>query len=78
MKTYTIKMLWDSGYWHSIINEDAGFSLTLESASYDILVERIKIAIQDILEVDFNYTGKFKCIFQSERIEDLQAEAKAS
>ncbi|MCL2602984.1 MAG: DUF1902 domain-containing protein [Defluviitaleaceae bacterium] len=75
MKTFTIKMMWDDGYWFSRVNENAGFSLTLESNSYDTLVERVKIAIQDILEVDFSYTGDFKCIFQSERIENMQAKA---
>jgi hypothetical protein len=68
-------MVWDDGYWYSIINENAGFGLTLESNSYDALVERVKVAIQDILEVDFKYTGGFKCIFQSEHIESMQAKA---
>jgi len=74
MKTYTVKMLWDNGYWHSNL-ENAEFCVTLESASYDTLVERVKEAIQDILEVDFNYTGKFQCIFQSERIDEMQTMA---
>ena len=75
MKTFLIKLIWDDGYWFSKINEGAGFSVTLESNSYDTLVERVKLAIQDILEVDFNYTGDFQCIFQSERIENMNAKA---
>ena len=75
MKTFTIKMVWDDGYWHSIINENAGFGLTLESDSYETLAKRVKIAIQDILEVDFKYTGEFTCVFQTEHVENMHAQA---
>jgi hypothetical protein len=68
MKTYTVKMVWDEGYWHSEIDDDAGFGLTLNSGSFDALVERVRIALPDMLEECFDYTGPVKIIFETEYV----------
>jgi hypothetical protein len=72
MKTYTIKMVWDEGYWHSEIDDDAGFGLTLNSGSFDALVERVRIALPDMLEECFNYTGPVEIVFEVERKDTLR------
>ena len=74
MKTYKFKLIWEEDVWHSeSINED--FDITLESDSFDTLVERLKIAVQDILEVDFNYDGDIQFVFQAERVDSLKSKA---
>ena len=74
MKKCTVKLIWDDGIWYSeAVDEE--FGLTLESGSFDALVERVKIAVQDILEVDFKYTGDIQFVFQAERIESMKSRA---
>lgn len=73
-KICKINMSWENDTWIAeLINGE--FDLILESNSYDALVERVKIAIQDVLEVDFKYTGDIQFIFQTERIDNLKARA---
>jgi len=74
MKLVTVKMHWGEGAWHSELI-DAEFACTLESTSYDTLVERVKVAVQDIYEVDFKYSGDIQFFFQSERVDNLRAQA---
>ena len=74
MKTFTIKLFWDEGMWHTeAVDED--FCLVLESGSLDALVERAKIAIQDILEQDFQYTGDIQFHFHAERVDSIKSRA---
>ena len=48
--------------------------LTLEGASYDMLIERFKIAIQDIAEVELGYKGDIKIVISMrDRIEEIRA-----
>jgi hypothetical protein len=73
-KICKIKMVWEEDVWHSeAVDED--FCITLESESLDTLIERVKIAVQDILEVDFNYTGDIQFLFQAERIDNMKSMA---
>jgi len=74
MRTCKFKLLWEEGAWHSE-SIDADFDITLESESLDVLVERLKIAVQDILEVDFKYSGDIQFIFQAERVDSMKAQA---
>jgi hypothetical protein len=72
MKTCIIKMVWDDGVWCAESdNED--FSVVLESDSFDTLLERVKIAIQDILEIDIKYTGDIRYIVHAEREDTIKA-----
>ena len=74
MKTCKFKLIWEEDVWHSeAINGD--FDITLESDSFDVLVERLKVAVQDILEVDFNYNGDIQFVFHAERIDSLKSKA---
>ena len=51
MKEYTIKMSWnaDMRVW-TAVNDD--IPIALESNSYDVLVERVKIASPELLELN--------------------------
>ena len=70
MKICKIKLIWAEDVWHSETIDEA-FCLTLESGSLDALIERVKIAAQDIFEVDFNYTGDIQFHFQAERMDNM-------
>ena len=71
MKTCAIKMDWDDGVWcaESI---DMEFDLVLESDSFDLLIERVKTAVRDILETDFGYVGDISFIFRAERTDNVK------
>ena len=48
--------------------------ITLEEGSFDALVVRMKIAIQDIAEVELGYKGDIKLIISMlDRIEEIKA-----
>ena len=67
MRTFTVKMIWDEGCWHT--STEAPLCLTLNSDSYDTLVERVRIAAPEIIGMNCDYTGPIKLIFISEREE---------
>ena len=69
MKTYTVKMIWDDGIWYTSTNQDLG--ITLESDSFDTLVERVRTAVPEMLELNLNYTGTFKLVFETVRADIL-------
>ena len=46
-------------------------SLVLEAASFDALVERVRMAAPEMLELNCNYTGLVKLTFEAERTENL-------
>ena len=48
--------------------------ITLEGSSYDALIERIKIAIREIAEVELGHKGDIKIVFSMrDRIEEIRA-----
>jgi len=67
MRTYTIRMMWADGYWYT--STDSPLSLTLNSESYDDLVERVRQAAPEMIELNSGYTGEIQLIFVSERRE---------
>ena len=69
MRTYTIRMIWDNDYWHT--STDSPLCLTLNSESYDELVERVKIAVPEMIELNTGYSGNIQLVFVSERTEKL-------
>ena len=69
MQRFVIKMLWDNGFWHTSTGEP--LCLTLESASYDELVERVRVAAPEMIELNTGYTGQIELVFVSERSEIL-------
>ena len=71
MRTYTIRMMWDDGVWYT--STDSPLSLTLNSESYDELVERVRVAAPEMVELNSGYTGEIQLIFISERREMVSA-----
>jgi len=73
--TCIIKLIWneDEMFWYSkSLNES--FGLTLESGSIDALIERVKVAVPDILK-ETGYTGEINLSFEIERSVKLKAVA---
>jgi len=73
MKTYIVKMIWDDGYWHTSTDLDLG--ITLSSDSFDVLVERVRAAVPEMLELNCGYSGEIELIFEAERRETLSVSA---
>ena len=71
MRTYTIRMIWQDGCWYT--STDSPLSLTLNSKSYDELVERVRIAAPEMIELNSGYTGEIQLVFVSERKELVSA-----
>ena len=70
----TAKLLWDDGVWCSEVFTETGKNvrLTLESGSFDALVERVKAALPEMLELNFGYKGDIKVVFEAERYDDIK------
>ena len=71
MKICTVKMVWDDGVWFTKADEELG--LVLESNSFDALVERVRIALPEMLELNLGYTGEVRIVFEAERVDTLKA-----
>ena len=73
--TSTIRLIWseDEKFWYSK-SMDERFGLTLESGSIDALIERVKIAVPELLE-EIGYSGDIDICFEVERVDKLRAVA---
>lgn len=68
--TYNVKLLWDSEASMWVATSDDVPGLILKSNSYDALIEKVKIAIPELLEL--NKINSVKSIkFISERNEEV-------
>ena len=70
---FLIKMIWDNDLKRWAAIGSAGMGLVLESDSFDILVERVKMAAPEMIELNSNYTGEIQLVFVSERREMVSA-----
>ena len=70
---FIIKMIWDDEVkrWAAIGSQ--GMGLVLESDSFDELVERVKLAAPEMIELNFNYKGAINLFFMTERTVHLKA-----
>jgi hypothetical protein len=66
-------MIWDNGYWHTSTDLDLG--ITLSSGSFDALIERVRMAVPEMLELNCGYSGEVELIFETERKETLRVSA---
>ena len=71
MRRHIVKMVWDEGYWHSETDDD--LCITLNAESFDVLVERVRQAAPEMLELNCGYTGEFELIFETQRSEVISA-----
>ena len=61
----------ESQRWTAV--SDDKYGLVLESNSIEALMERVKIAMPDMLEFTCGYTGPIKLHFKAERTAQLEA-----
>ncbi|MCL2071860.1 MAG: DUF1902 domain-containing protein [Oscillospiraceae bacterium] len=69
-----VRLTWDDGVWYSkaVTDTAENIGLTLESGSFDALIERVKIALPEMLELNFGYKGDIKLVFEAERDENIK------
>ena len=69
---FRIKCTWhdDENIWVAQTSNDR-FALTTDHVSFDALLERVKVAIEDIAEVDLGYKGDIKLILDVVRTINL-------
>ena len=67
----TVRLIWDieSCRWYT--DTDDNLSLNLESGSFDALIERVRMAAPEMLELNCGYSGPVKLIFEVLRIDNL-------
>ena len=67
-----VKLLWDdeSCRWHTESDDVPG--LLLESNSCDALIERVRMAAPEMLELNCNYIGPIQLSFETVRVDNLE------
>ena len=60
---FFIKMIWDSEVKRWTAIGSPGMGLVLESDSFDMLIERVKLAAPEMIELNFNYSGPVNLCF---------------
>ncbi|MCL2223115.1 MAG: DUF1902 domain-containing protein [Oscillospiraceae bacterium] len=70
---FVVKMTWDNDARRWAAIGSPGMGLVLESDSFDELLERVKLAAPEMIELNFNYTGPINLYFISERVEHMEA-----
>jgi len=67
-----VKLLWDdeSCRWHCESDDIPG--LLLESNSCDALIDRVRLAAPEMLELNCEYSGPIQLSFETVRIDSLQ------
>ena len=72
---FIVKCTWydDEKIWVAQSSNDK-FALTTDHVSFDALLERVKIAIEDIAEVELGYKGNIKLILDVVRTIDLNTD----
>ena len=65
---FTVKCTWhdDENIWVAQSSSDK-FALTTDHYSFDALLERVKIIIEDIAEVELGYKGEIKLVLEVDR-----------
>ena len=73
---FIVKFTWhdDENIWVAQTSNDM-FALTTDHGSFDALLERVKITIEDIAEVELGYRGDIKLILDVERTVSLNTAA---
>ena len=71
MKICKVKMMWEDDIWIAESEDELG--IVLESGSFDTLVERVRMAVPEMLELNCNYKGDFQIHFEAERLVTMKA-----
>jgi len=68
---FFIRMVWDNDEKRWAAIGSTGMGLVLESDSFDTLIDRVKQAAPEMIELNFNYSGAINLIFIVERVDHL-------
>lgn len=70
---YTVNLLWDTdaSVWVATSEDIKG--LVLESGSLDVLIERVRMAVPDLLKLNNQPVEHAKITFMTERVEEVCA-----
>ena len=68
----TVKLIWDNETCLWSTEADDVLRLVLESNSFDKLVERVRLAAPEMLELNQGYKGPVKLRFEVERVDYLE------
>ena len=71
MKEYVVNFLWDSDALVWIATSDDVPGLVLEHGSFDALVERVRVAVPEMLELNASHTGDIFISYNTQRHERL-------
>lgn len=66
-----IKLLWDTDAQVWIAESDDVPGLVMESGSFDALIERLRYAVPELLELNGAYRSPLQMLFTSERREQV-------
>ena len=67
----TVKLTWDSESRRWYTDSDDVLCLNLESDSFDALVERVRMAAPEMLELNCGYSGPVQITFEALRTDSL-------
>ena len=68
--SYTVKLFWDSEADVWIATSDDVKGLTLESGSLDVLIERVRMAVPELLKLNNQPLENAKIAFVTDRVEE--------
>ena len=70
---YTVNLLWDpdASVWVATSDDIKGF--VLESGSLDVLIERVRMTVPDLLKLNNQPLEHAKIVFLTERVEEVCA-----
>ncbi len=73
---YSVTFSWDNeaDVWIATSNDIPG--LVLESGSFDALIERVRFAVPELLEMDKSANSPFSLVFTSERRERMVCDGR--
>lgn len=71
--SYTVNLLWDAdaSVWVATSEDIKG--LVLESGSLDVLIERVRMAVPDLLKLNKQPLEHAKIAFVTDRVEEVCA-----
>lgn len=71
--SYTINLLWDSEASVWVATSDDIRGLVLESGSLDVLIERVRMTVPELLRLNNQPMEHAKITFVTERVEEVCA-----
>ena len=69
---FFIKMIWDEDEKRQAAIGSKGMGLVLESDPFDALIDRVKLAAPEMIELNLNYKGSINLHFITERADHLE------